>query len=182
MIDERLALGVVLGSVESLTEHFLGQAQVRHLRVAEAGIEREHGSAVLQAVTGQLQLILGSYVLDGEFESGSIGGLRQPHVEVLTLARLEVNEVVARSLEAKLIDLLLSLLSLDLVLLLRVRKQQDKVLEELSEFADHATLGDHEDSLSVLPFFRFGLGILEGSELLVGVDGHLLFFFLLRLF
>ena len=72
-------------------------------------------------------------VLNRELDGRALGGLHEPEEEISALSRFEEDAIVARALEAQIVDVLLSYLALDLILLLGVRKYVDKVVHEIPE-------------------------------------------------
>ena len=69
MVDERLALWMVLRCVEGLGEELLAQLQVWSLIIVEAAIKRQEWPAVLEAVAGQLAFLQWMDVSHVEFEA-----------------------------------------------------------------------------------------------------------------
>ena len=47
--------------------------------LVECLIEGQNRSAILEAVSGKLELSSGVHILYSEFETGSVGGLDEPH-------------------------------------------------------------------------------------------------------
>ena len=71
MVDEGLRLGVVLGRVKSLHEHFLDKLEMG--LPIESSVEGEEGPRVLEAVALQLELFSSVNVFHFEFHARSRG-------------------------------------------------------------------------------------------------------------
>jgi hypothetical protein len=63
--------------------------------IVERLVEVHQGARALEAVTSKLDFRHGVDVLNKELETGAGRATREPHVEVLVLARLEEDNVVA---------------------------------------------------------------------------------------
>ena len=163
VVDKWLRLGVVLWRVETIHKQFFGQAQVGH-RV-ELVVEGEEGTAVLQAVALQLEFSCGVDVFNLKLEGRACGTLGDPQKEVGVLVRLEVQEVVAAALKAKIVDDCLGVLDRQLGLTLSVSHQVADVVHQVDVGVGHAARGEHHRALAVLPVLRVGFGIGKRYQL-----------------
>ncbi len=93
VVDEGLDLGVALRGREALGEELLHQKRVGRIR--EGLVEVHDGAGALEAVTSELDLRHGVDVLDKKLDAGAARCASSPQVEVLVLASLEEEAVVA---------------------------------------------------------------------------------------
>lgn len=72
-------------------------------------------------------------VLHGKFEAGAFGRFHEPQKEICSLSAFKIYTVVARSLKAKFVDVVLGDLSLNFVLFFSVRQQIENIIHQVSE-------------------------------------------------
>ena len=82
----------------------------------------------------------------------------------------KVDEVIARSLVAELINLLLGLFLFNFGFLLRVRNDVAQVFHQVPEPAFNAPLTHHHHPLPVLPLFGMRLSIFKCPQLVLGIN------------
>mmetsp|Transcript_24404 Transcript_24404/g.77912 ORF Transcript_24404/g.77912 Transcript_24404/m.77912 type:complete len:329 (-) Transcript_24404:308-1294(-) len=164
VVHERLALRVAGRGAEDVCEQLLEKLE-RRLGLELLG-EGEHWTRSLEAVAAQAKLVHGVDVEDVELGRRPVWGLAQPHVQVLALARLEEDAVVAVLHVAEPVDLVQVALGVVLDLLAVVRQQGADVLHEVPEARGDAARAEHERTLFVAVWHDAGDRLLLGQPLL----------------
>ena len=108
-------------------------------------------------------------ICNKEFGRRTDWALRKPHEEVFLLALLKEHAVVARLLEAHLIDNILDVLPVDFWLHLRVGDHVGQVLNKMSHASSDTPGANDESSLTILPVFWSRVGILKRSQIILRV-------------
>lgn len=148
VIDERLGLSGALGNAKRMREHLLDNLEVG--LCVERGIERKDWARALEAVASEVQLLhrvhwrlhvsksfCGSSfkskvkhtILQVEFYSRAIRHLAKPHVEILSFARLEKENVVAVVQLGQLVELGQTRFRIELGILSAVRKHRGDIVQ-----------------------------------------------------
>lgn len=130
VIDKRLAASCAARNTKRVHEQLLDDAQMR--RAVKRRREAEHRPRAAQAVADKVQLLHRVHVLEVELYGGAVGRLRQPEVEVLLLAGLKVEDVVAVVEVGELVEGCEVVLGVELCVFARVREQRVQVVEEVA--------------------------------------------------
>ena len=93
VVDKGLDFSARLGHAEDLGEELLDDAQMGFF--LKGGVEGEDGPRALEAVADEVELLHGVQVLQVHLDRGAVGRLAHPAVEVLALAGLEEEDIVA---------------------------------------------------------------------------------------
>lgn len=160
VIDEGLALWMVVGGSESLNEDLL--EELPFSGGLELTIERQQWARSQQTVSSHSQLIHSVDVLGVEFDGGSLWGLGKPDIEILLLSGLEVDGGVAVLKVGDLVQVLDAILGVELGLLLGMGQELLQILLQMSESGDGSARGDEEGALLVAELWNVGVGIGDG--------------------
>lgn len=98
----------------------------------EGGVERKNRPGALKAVAGEVQLLHGVQVLDVHLDSRSVRRLAHPQVEILSLARLEEEDIVAVVQFGELVQLVEFGLGIELDIFAGVWKKGVEIVEEMA--------------------------------------------------
>lgn len=98
----------------------------------ERGVEGKNRAGALEAVAGEVQLLHGVQVLDVHLDSRSVRCLAHPEVEILPLARLEEEDIVAVVQFGELVQLVEFGLGIELDVLAGVWEERVQIIEEMA--------------------------------------------------
>ena len=166
---------MILRCIKCLGQHFLQKLKVWFLWIIKRAIKRNHGSTIFQTIAGKFELVMCMNVRNREFPGWTIWWLWKPHVQVwlFVCPRFKINKLIARSLVAWLINLILNLATFNFDFLLIMWNQINQIPQKMCMSTIYSFLANKKYSLPILPFLAFWFGISKCSQFIFRINfGH----------